>query len=315
MPHPFLEWLDEKQQVQRLEIIDKVFIGRSCSGIDPQKRILVDNAQVSRDHAVISRRAKSIKIKDMSKNGTWVNGIRLAAGASSDLADQDVISVGGISITVNAQSGDAVTQERAILTAGTMVTPTEVVVTNVVADIREFSTFSQAHASADVYALMKEVFDAFSSIVVNCKGTIKDYAGDAVFAFWDHHVEPVRPQAVLACQAALQQGQALNEIRSRLSAHNIAAANLEMGWGITTGKVTLSHYGSRAADLALVGDCTNLAFRLSGIANKDLSDKIIICSQTADLVREDFTLHDLGTIPIRGRRGQERVFGLKTIGQ
>jgi class 3 adenylate cyclase len=311
MPHPFLEWLDENQQVQRLEIIDKVFIGRSCTGIDPQKRILVNNAQVSRDHAVISRRAKSLKIKDMSKNGTWVNGIRLAAGASSDLADEDIISVGGISITVCAQSGDTATQERAILTEGTMVTPTEVVVTNVVADIREFTTFSQAHASADVYALMKEVFDAFSSIVVNFKGTIKDYAGDAVYAFWDHHVEPIRQQAVLACQAALQQDQALNDIRSRLSAKNTAAASLEMGWGITTGKVTLSHYGSRAADLALVGDCTNLAFRLSGIANKDLSDKIIICSQTADLVRNDFSLQDLGTIPIKGRKGLEHVFGLK----
>ncbi len=311
MSHSYLEWLDENQQVQHLEIIDKIFIGRSCTGIDPQKRILVNNAQVSRDHAVISRRAKSLKIKDMSKNGTWVNGIRLAAGASSDLADEDVISVGGVSITVYAQSGNATTQERAILTEGTMVTPTEVVVTNVVADIREFSTFSQAHASADVYALMKEVFEAFSRIVVNFKGTIKDYAGDAVYAFWDHHVEPVSQQAVLACQAALQQDQALNEIRSRLSAKNAAAANLEMGWGITTGKVTLSHYGSRAADLALVGDCTNLAFRLSGIANKDLSDKIIICSQTADLVRDDFTLQDLGTIPIKGRKGQEHVFGLK----
>jgi class 3 adenylate cyclase len=311
MPHAFLEWLDENQQVQRVEVIDKVFIGRSCTGIDPQKRILVNNAQVSRDHAVISRRAKSLKIKDMSKNGTWVNGIRLAAGASSDLADEDVISVGGVSITIYAQSGDAVTQEKAILTEGTMVTPTEIVVTNVVADVREFSTFSQSHGSAEVYALMKEVFDAFSRIVVSFKGTIKDYAGDAVFAFWDHHVEPVSAQAVLACQAALQQDQALSEIRSRLSDQNVAAANLEMGWGITTGIVTLSHYGSRAADLALVGDCTNLAFRLAGIANKDLADKIIICSQTAELVRADFNLQDLGTIPIKGRKGQEQVFGLK----
>jgi len=310
MSNPYLEWLDENQEVQRLEIVDKIFIGRSCKGIDRQKRILVCNAQVSRDHAVISRRAKSLKIKDMSKNGTWVNGIRLAAGASSDLADEDVISVGGVSIKVSALSGDTVTQEKAILTDGTMVTPTEVVVTNVVADVREFSTFSQAHASADVYALMKEIFDAFSSIVFDCKGTIKDYAGDAVYAFWDHHVEPMRQRAVLACQAAVQQTQAINEIRTTLSGKNSATANLEMGWGITTGKVTLSHYGSRAADLALVGDCTNLAFRLSGIANKDLSDKIIICSQTADLVRNDFALQDLGTIPIKGRKGKEHVFAL-----
>jgi class 3 adenylate cyclase len=310
MAHPYLEWIDENQQVQRREIVDKVFIGRSCKGIDPQKTILICNAQVSRDHAVISSRAKSIRIKDMSKNGTWVNGIRLAAGASSDLADKDIIDIGGVSITVYAQPGDAVTQESAIFTDGTMVTPTEVVVTNVVADVRKFSTFSQNHASADVYALMKEIFDTFSNIVFKFKGTIKDYAGDAVYAFWDHHVEPISQQAVLACQAAIQQSQAIDDIRTALSGKNVAAANIEMGWGITTGQVTLSHYGSRAADLALVGDCTNLAFRLSGIANKDLSAKIIMCTQTADLVRDDFALQDLGTIPIKGRTGKEHVFAL-----
>ena len=83
-----------------------------------------------------------------------------------------------------------------------------------------------------------------------------------------------------------------------------------MGWGITTGKVTLSHYGSRAADLALVGDCTNLAFRLSGLANKELSEKIVICSQTARLVKNQLSIKDLGSIPIKGRKGQEQVFAL-----
>jgi len=310
MSDPYLEWIDEQQRSQRLPIIDKIFIGRSCKGVDPQKRILVLNAQVSRDHAVISRRGKALKIKDLSKNGTWINGIRLAAGASCDLADQDIISIGGVSFQVIASTDVSVVRDRATLTDGTMVTPTEVVVTNVVADVRGFSAFSQAHASSDVYALMKEIFDAFNIIVYKFKGTIKDYAGDAVYAFWDHHVEPIKGQAVLACQSAIEQTQTIDQIRARLSGKNTAADNLQMGWGITTGKVTLSHYGSRAADLALVGDCTNLAFRLSGMANKALTEKIVICSQTAALVRDDLALKDLGTISVKGRKGKEHVFAL-----
>jgi len=310
MSDPYLEWIDEQQCSQRLPIIDKIFIGRSCKGVDPQKRILVLNAQVSRDHAVISRRGKALKIKDMSKNGTWINGIRLAAGASCDLVDQDIISIGGVSFQVIASTDVSVVRDRATLTDGTMVTPTEVVVTNVVADVRGFSAFSQAHASSDVYALMKEIFDAFNIIVYKFKGTIKDYAGDAVYAFWDHHVEPIKSQAVLACQSAIEQTQTIDQIRTRLSGKNMAADNLQMGWGITTGKVTLSHYGSRAADLALVGDCTNLAFRLSGMANKELTEKIVICSQTAALVRDDLALKDLGTISVKGRKGKEHVFAL-----
>jgi adenylate cyclase len=227
----------------------------------------------------------------------------LAGGASSELADGDSVSLGEFSLRVfNPENVTHVT-DAAILTDGTRVTPTEIMVTNVVADVREFSTFSQTNASSDVYALMKEIFDTFSAIVYNFKGTIKDYAGDAVYAFWDHAAEPISKQAVLACEAAIQQTQTIDEIRAKLSGKNIAADNLQMGWGITTGKVTMSHYGSRAADLALVGDCTNLAFRLSGLANKELSEKIVICSQTAELIRSDL-------VAIKGRTGKEHVFAL-----
>jgi len=310
MPKPYLEWVDESRQTQQLEIVDKVFIGRSCKGVDPQKRILVQDEQVSRDHAVISRRAEQLQITDRSKNGTWVNGIRLAAGASSDLGDGDTVRLGEFSFRVFYPENVTDVTDAAILTDGTRVTPTEIIVTNVVADVREFTTFSQENASSDVYALMKEIFDTFSAIVYNFKGTIKDYAGDAVYAFWDHAVEPISTQAVLACQAAIQQTQTINEIRTKLSGKNIASDNLQMGWGITTGKVTMSHYGSRAADLALVGDCTNLAFRLSGLANKQLSEKIVICSQTAELIRNDLKIKDLGNVEIKGRTGKEHVFGL-----
>jgi len=310
MPKPYLEWVDENRQTQQLEIVDKVFIGRSCKGVDPQKRILVQDEQVSRDHAVISRRAEQLQITDRSKNGTWVNGIRLAAGASSNLGDGDTIRLGEFSLRVFYPENVTNVTDAAILTDGTRVTPTEIIVTNVVADVREFTTFSQENASSDVYALMKEIFDTFSAIVYNFKGTIKDYAGDAVYAFWDHTVEPISTQAVLACQAAIQQTQTINKIRAKLSGKNIASDNLQMGWGITTGKVTMSHYGSRAADLALVGDCTNLAFRLSGLANKQLSEKIVICSQTAELIRNDLKIKDLGNVEIRGRTGKEHVFGL-----
>ena len=310
MPKPYLEWVDENHRTQYLEIVDTVFIGRSCKGVDPQKRILVQDAQVSRDHAVISRRAEQLQITDRGKNGTWVNGTRLAAGASNELADGDTISLGEFSLRVFCPESVTHVTDAAILTDGTRVTPTEIMVTNVVADVREFSTFSQENASSDVYALMKVIFDTFSAIVYNFKGTIKDYAGDAVYAFWDHAVEPISKQAVLACRAAIRQTQTINEIRAKLSGKNIAADNLQMGWGITTGKVTMSHYGSRAADLALVGDCTNLAFRLSGLANKQLSEKIVICSQTAELIRNDLKIKDLGNVEIKGRTGKEHVFGL-----
>jgi class 3 adenylate cyclase len=158
--------------------------------------------------------------------------------------------------------------------------------------------------------LMNEIFKKFSTIVYDHKGTIKDYAGDAIYAFWEHGVSPSREQAMLACQNALAQAEAVDDIIDEFRSINPTAERLKMGWGVTTGLVTMSHYGSRAFDLALVGDCTNLAFRLSGIANKELNKKIVICASTANLVRDDIVVYDLGEVPIRDRNGELNVFGL-----
>ena len=313
MPNAYLQWIDYRQQVQRLKIVDKVFIGRTCKGVDCQKRILLDEPLISRDHAVISRNAAQLSITDSSKNGTWVNATRMASGSTKDLVDGDTIRIGESSFRVIYSQADSPNGGAGANSETTILRTAEVVVTSLIADVREFSEFSQTHTSKEVYALIKEIFERFSIIVDDYQGTIKDYAGDAVYAFWDHAIEPIRTQAVLACQAAIKQTQTINEIRTKLSGKNIASDNLQMGWGITTGKVTMSHYGSRAADLALVGDCTNLAFRLSGLANKQLSEKIVICSQTAELIRNDLKIKDLGNVEIKGRTGKEHVFGLAQL--
>ena len=68
-----------------------------------------------------------------------------------------------------------------------------------------------------------------------------------------------------ACQAALRQLQNFSHILVELAGKYADIEMLQMGWGITTGPIILSQFGSRAADLAMVGDCVNLASRLAGL--------------------------------------------------
>jgi class 3 adenylate cyclase len=128
--------------------------------------------------------------------------------------------------------------------------------------------FHRKADSAVVYTLIKEIFAQFSTIVNTHQGTVKDYAGDAVFAFWEHPGGFSANQALSACQAALSQLRSVPEIHRHLTGRGLAMPLPVLGWGLTTGRVTMSHYGSRSAGLALVGDCINLAFRLSSMANK-----------------------------------------------
>jgi class 3 adenylate cyclase len=305
-----LEWIDENLQMRRLEIIDKVFIGRTCEGVDPRKRILLPDPIVSREHAVISREGGRLKITDRSKNGTWVNSVRVAYGSFKKLEPEDIIHIGESFFKVVFPPYAFFENYDDTGTGSTMITPAEVTVTNLVADIRRFAEFSQFHASSEVYRIIKEIFDNFSKIVNAYRGTIKDYAGDAIYAFWDHQAETPARVAVLACQAALKQQQHFNKILTKLSDRYSDVGNLKMGWGITTGRVTMSHFGSRIADMAMIGNCINLAFRLSGLANKDLNEKTLICSQTAELVKRKLPITDLGMISIRGRKGNEHLFAL-----
>jgi class 3 adenylate cyclase len=315
MTSPYLEWNDENGTVRRLEILDRVFIGRVCQGVDEQRRIIVNSPVVSRDHAAISLTGSQLEIRDMSSNGTWVNDIRVDSGSSKYLTDGDVIRVGKTLIHIKCPDTCPITERNDSLASYTQVANRIATVTHLVADVRGFSSMSQTRSSSEIYSLMKLIFERFSVIVHDNRGTIKDFPGDAVFAFWDHDVVPRKEQAVLACQSALKQAHSVNQIRAELSASNPLVASLKLGWGITTGEVTLSHYGSRVADLALVGDSVNLAFRLSGLANKDVPREVVICTHTAELVRDALPVEDLGMISVRGRSGYEHVYGLRASSQ
>jgi adenylate cyclase len=308
MPNSYLEWTDENGQIRDLEVVDKIFVGRGCRGIEASKRIIVEDPRVSRDHAIISTTGLGLQITDMSKNGVWVNDVRVAAGSSQGLKDGDIIRIGDALLCVRCPGLALFDEDMERTRSG----PIEMIVTSLVADVRGFSALSQRENSSQVYGLMKDIFGTLTTIVRDFKGTIKDYVGDAVYAFWDHGFQPSKGHALLACRAALQQLQALDQMgSSALSGRYPAAEGLPMGWGITTGKVTMAHYSSRAADLALVGDATNLAFRLSSMANKDFATPIAMCSQTADLVQDTLSLVDLGFFTIRGRTGQEHLYGIR----
>jgi class 3 adenylate cyclase len=248
----------------------------------------------------------------MSKNGTWVNDVRLAAGSTKELADGDVVKLGEILFHVGCPDPPPFNKNDKLESTQTLVTPREMIVTNVVADVRGFCSMSQTEESHQVYEVMKEIIQTFCAIVHDHKGTIKDYSGDAVYAFWEHGSEFCKEQALAACRSALKQTQTVSQIRTKLSGLNEAAKCLRLGWGITTGKVTMSHYGWRVTDLTLVGDCTNAAFRLSGIANKDLPSEIVMCSETAGLVGDILPMADLGFVSLRGRSGQEHVYGMSS---
>ncbi len=309
MPFPSIEWTDDNNTVQTLAVMDQIFIGRALKGIDETRGIIIKNPAVSREHATISYRGAVLEIMDISTNGTWVNNVRMAPGSRITLKDGDVVKIAHKDLKIiHAAAKEPEVQED--WAQATNITSTQVVVTNLIADVRGFSRLSQVYGHENTYAVIKEVFDTFSRIVTENMGTVKDYAGDAVFAFWMHQGKRDKIKAVHACRAAIHQANSVEHIKRKLTPSNPAAAELQMGWGLGTGTVTMSHYGARVSDIAIVGDCANLASRLSDMAVKTLDAKIVMCSKTAALVQKEIPIYDLGFVNTKGRKGKEQVFGI-----
>lgn len=99
-----LQWQDAQGELRELEVLDKAFVGRTCAGVDPSRAIVLNDPNVSRDHLVIVRTAHGTTVRDMSRNGTWVNGVRMTQGAERPLENGDVIRLGQVELTVTIDS-------------------------------------------------------------------------------------------------------------------------------------------------------------------------------------------------------------------
>jgi len=74
-----------------------LFEGENVLGRDPEARVSIDHASVSRHHARISIRNGKAEIEDLrSRNGTFVSGRSVTAAAA--LEDGDVIGLGPVTL-------------------------------------------------------------------------------------------------------------------------------------------------------------------------------------------------------------------------
>ncbi len=315
MIEPFLEWFDESQIKQTIKVIDKIFIGRTCKGIDRNKCVIVSHSDVSRDHAEVGLINYKLYLIDRSKNGTWINEVRVKPGNAINLRHGDKIFIGNVLFTVTYV--DDLVREKNSYLSNTYTSPPTIIkrekkiTTHLVADVRGFTRMAQKLPVEELYDFIQEILDRLSAIVNDHKGTVKDYSGDAIFAFWEHGSDYCKEIAMLACQAAIKQMQEIKQLENKLPEADGAPQKLQLGWGISTGQSIMSHYGSITSDIALMGDKVNFAFRLSGLANKDFPKDILLCADTARLVKDILSIEELGLATIYGYSNQELVYAVK----
>lgn len=174
-------------------------------------------------------------------------------------------------------------------------------------DVRGFTTISE-HYGKDVQGLtsiMNRYMTAMTKAILENKGTLDKYIGDAQMAFWNAPVD--NPQHALdAVRTSFQMLKALKEFNDEITREGVPAFG--MGLGINTDTVVVGNMGSdQRFDYTCLGDGVNLASRLEG-QSKPYGVKIVIGPKTAEYVRDQYQVVELDLIAVKGKTEPARIY-------
>lgn len=174
-------------------------------------------------------------------------------------------------------------------------------------DVRGFTTISE-HYGKDVQGLtkiMNRYMTAMTKAILENKGTLDKYIGDAQMAFWNAPLD--NPQhAKDAVRTAFQMLKSLEEFNEEITAEGVPAFG--MGLGINTDTVVVGNMGSdQRFDYTCLGDGVNLASRLEG-QSKPYGVKIVIGPKTAEYVREVYQVVELDLLAVKGKTEPARIY-------
>ncbi len=283
----------------RFGFSDRIEIGRLKSTNQLPGRLLIRDATVSSRHCIVTQDLDGrCFIRDVSRNGTRVDGRRLSPNLRTEIRMGQVISIGrDLCLRLEGEGpGETVSDPEEEPSTHTISDVTNVTV--LVGDITNYTTMVQEVASHDLEASIGRVFEDLEQIVLDLGGTIKEFQGDALFAFWEEHASS--NHAVDACRAALELARRSRAIAQDNSLWQVDGFPLKMDWALASGRVAMhGHGGHHAVGLSMVGEPVVLAFRIEKILDR-ATGGIITCPNTRRLAAERFRFEPLGTYKVKG---------------
>ena len=184
---------------------------------------------------------------------------------------------------------------------------TEQPLTIMFTDVRGFTAISE-HYGKNVQGLtsiMNRYMTAMTKAILENKGTLDKYIGDAQMAFWNAPID--NPQHALdAVKTAFEMLDSLEAFNNEVMAEGVPAFG--MGIGINTATVVVGNMGSdQRFDYTCLGDGVNLASRLEG-QSKPYGVKLVLGPETADLVRDVYQVIELDSIAVKGKTEPANIY-------
>jgi adenylate cyclase len=287
---------------------NRVEIGRFHEKRRLPGMLLVHDQTVSSRHCVITQEPDGrCFIRDTSRNGTRVDGRRLTPNLQTELELGQVLSIGrDLKLRLDGTPPSLLAAEA--FDSDTQGVAENNMVTVLVGDIRNYTNLVRMADSGQLQESVNRVFASLEAEVQNLGGTLKEFQGDALFAFWERRSNGCH--ASQACRAALHLGNTVRKLAADPAVWSVAGFPLQMDFALATGLVTISGYGSDGAlSLSMVGESVVLAFRIEKYASKK-TGPIIVCPITRQIADEGFKFKSLGKHLPKGFNKEQELYAL-----
>lgn len=295
---------------ERFVFYDYIEIGR----LDPGQtaapgKLRIADAAVSARHCVITQDPRGrCWVRDTSRNGTRVDHRRLVPGTESEIRAGQVLTLGEdlgfrLEEALERAAGAADPQSPR-----TKLLPHWISATVVVGDIRGYTKLVREAPQEALESSVSAMFHELTQRVTAHDGTVKEYSGDAILAFWEAGADD--SSAARACRAVLALDEAAAALAVDPTIWRLAGHPARMDWALASGQVLVNSMGGpHPVGLSMIGPPVVLAYRLEKIAD-DATGRILACEHTRSLAGDAFRFEALGPRTLEGFPKPMDVFAL-----
>ncbi len=166
------------------------------------------------------------------------------------------------------------------------------------ADIRGFTTISEALSAEEVSLILNEYFSAIVPIIEKHRGVLNKFVGDAVLAIFGEPIQN-KEHALDAVKCGWDMINKVKELQEKWIEEG--KPKIEIGIGISTGEAFVGNIGSEDRfEYTVIGDTVNTASRIENF-NKVYKTKFLISQSTFDAVQKHVDVLKIRDVAIRGK--------------
>ena len=282
----------------------RFFVGRTCDGVEPASRHVVDDPEVSRNHLelrIVGARRHVVAL-DLSTNGTRLNGALLERAVPTPVRHADRLTLGHVEIEVlgapelAAEQADKSTLRRGYADVTALVA----------GDVIGFTAMSQEVESDALIEMVERLFALMRPLLSAHGGTLGHYAGDAFLGVWTAEDEGANARS--AVRFALAADAAVRQAAPPLPLAGSGEA-VRMGWGVTLGPTAITSMSGPL--ITVLGDTVNLAFRVADIAGREGRPGVLASRVIRDLAPDEAEYGAGAAYEVKGRSGSELLHAVR----